>query len=391
MRPFRPRRGAVRLAAPSPGRDGRDGGEGAVPAGQPARPRTRPWVESGRSLFTLVLIGVLIALLGQVISLPYVVFRPGPAIDVLGDDGSNTSTIGIKGAKTYPTSGALYMTTVSQYGGPGRPLSVWDYLAARLGSDAEIVPRSQVFPDDLTKKQLQEENAAAMTGSQDDAVAVALRKLGRPVRERVTVAAVDPSMPAAGSLEKNDVIIAVNGSKVTTRKEVTGLVQRSLANTPVQVSVQRAGRERTVAVTPTEVGGRRLMGVAVSSTFEFDIDVDIQSGHIGGPSAGMMFALGVYDLLTPGELNGGTKIAGTGAITPEGEVLPIGGIVHKMQGAANSGETHWFLAPAENCSEAAKDTPNGLRVVRVNDFDGAREAVESIAAGTGELLPRCVG
>lgn len=390
MRPFRPRRDDVRLAAFSPGGEGDLGGEGDVGAAEPRRPPTRSWMESGRSVFTLVLAGLLVALLGQVISMPYVVFQPGPAIDVLGGDGSNTSTIGITGAKTYPTGGALYMTTVSQFGGPGRPLSVWDYLAARLRSDAEIVPKSQVFPDDLTKKQLEEQNAAAMTGSQDDAVAVALRKLGRPVRERVTIAAVDPTMPAAGLLEKNDVIVAVNGNTVTARKEVASLVQRSAADTPVQVQVQRAGRKHTVAVTPRDVGERRLMGIAVSSTFDFDVEVDIQAGHIGGPSAGMMFALGVYDLLTPGELNGGTKIAGTGAITPEGEVLPIGGIVHKMQGAANSGQTRWFLAPAQNCPEAVKDTPDGLRVVRVTDFDGAREAVESIAAGTGESLPRCV-
>ncbi|WP_168581978.1 YlbL family protein [Gephyromycinifex aptenodytis] len=348
-------------------------------------------MESGRTVLTIVLVGALLALLGQVISVPYVVYRAGPAIDVLGRDGADTPTIGVKGAKTYPTTGSLYMTTVSQSGGPGRPLSVWDFLAAKLDPEAEIVPKSDVFPDDVTQKQVEEQNTAAMAGSQDDAVAVALRELGRPVREKVTVAAVDPNMPAAGRLEKNDIITAVDGSPVATRKEVTDLVQKAAVGAPVRVSVLRGGKARVVQVTPTTMDGRRLMGVAVSSTFSFDVDVDIRAGHIGGPSAGMMFALGVYDRLTPGALTGGTKIAGTGAITPEGEVLPIGGIVHKMQGAVETSATHWFLAPAQNCAEAAAHTPEGLRVVRVADFEDARKAVESIAAGKGDSLPRCAG
>jgi PDZ domain-containing protein len=116
--------------------------------------------------------------------------------------------------------------------------------------------------------------------------------------------------------------------------------------------------------------------------------VSFGTKDVGGPSAGMMFALGIYDLLTPGPLTGGMKVAGTGTIDSRGEVGPIGGIQQKLVGARRAG-ARWFLAPASNCNEVVGHVPDGLRVVRTSTLHESRLAVEAIAAGRGQSLPSC--
>jgi PDZ domain-containing protein len=125
--------------------------------------------------------------------------------------------------------------------------------------------------------------------------------------------------------------------------------------------------------------------------FTFPFDVEISLEKVGGPSAGLMFSLGIIDTVTPGDLTGGKHIAGTGTISPDGLVGPIGGIEQKLQGARAGGAT-LFLAPAANCQEVAGRIPDGLQVVRVETLAEARDAVER--AGNGQDtsgLPACPG
>ena len=162
---------------------------------------------------------------------------------------------------------------------------------------------------------------------------------------------------------------------------------------PIEVAIERGGVAQTVTVTPvqTEVDGETvwLMGITLLSDFDFPIDVTIQLNNVGGPSAGMMFALGIIDTLTPGNLNGGEKVAGTGTIAADGTVGPIGGIRQKLWGAKDAG-ADWFLAPESNCDEVVGHVPDGLRVFAVEDLDDSLAVLDAIRDG-GDLdaLPTC--
>ncbi len=137
-----------------------------------------------------------------------------------------------------------------------------------------------------------------------------------------------------------------------------------------------------------EDGETPVIGVFVGGDYEFPFEVRIQLENVGGPSAGMMFALGIVDKLTPGELNGGLEVAGTGTISGSGEVGAIGGIRQKLWGAQRAG-ADWFLAPASNCAEVAGQVPAGLTVVAVDTLDDAIGALEAIAADDTASLPAC--
>ena len=163
---------------------------------------------------------------------------------------------------------------------------------------------------------------------------------------------------------------------------------------PVELLIERDGREQTVSVTPkqVEIDGETiwLIGVTLITDYDFPIDVTIQLNNVGGPSAGMMFALGIIDMLTPGELNGGENVAGTGTITADGTVGPIGGIRQKMWGAMDAG-ADWFLAPETNCDEVVGPRPRtGCRVFSVETLDDSLDVLEAIRDG-GDLdaLPTC--
>ena len=133
---------------------------------------------------------------------------------------------------------------------------------------------------------------------------------------------------------------------------------------------------------------RAIVGISAGTDHTFPFDIDIKLADVGGPSAGLMFALGLYDKLTPGSLTGGKFVAGTGTIDDDGNVGPIGGIRQKLAGARADGAT-WFLAPADNCDEVVDHVPDGLDVVKVSTFDQARSAVEAIADGRTGSLPHC--
>jgi PDZ domain-containing protein len=131
------------------------------------------------------------------------------------------------------------------------------------------------------------------------------------------------------------------------------------------------------------------MGVTVGYKYEFPINVNLHLADVGGPSGGMMFALGIYDKLTPGALTGARFIAGTGTITSTGNVGPIGGIRQKMYGAQNAGASY-FLAPSENCNEVVGNIPSGLKVFKVSTFSEAINIVKTIGEAKDlSSLPTC--
>ena len=196
-----------------------------------------------------------------------------------------------------------------------------------------------------------------MTGSQQDATAAALTELHIPYQTQVVVVAAEPGYPAYGVLRAGDVITAVDGHPVTGESQLTSLISAHPAGSTLTLTIVRNGRTQTVRVGTKESGGRPVMGVQITGQYKFPFTVKFSVGDIGGPSAGMMFALGIIDKLTPMNLTGGRFIAGTGEITASGQVQAIGGIQQKMVGARNAGATIFLAPPPTAPTSRARSRP----------------------------------
>ncbi|HJC69433.1 MAG TPA: PDZ domain-containing protein [Candidatus Brachybacterium intestinipullorum] len=351
----------------------------AIDDAQLARPRL--------ALSMLVLLCAMI-LGGSLLPVPYVIERPGPAIDVLGD-WEDEQILAIDGAETYPTDGELMMTTVSVDGGPGYRVTPVEVVTAWFDRTKMVMPREAVFPEGQTREETTLTNTAAMSTSQQGAVAVALDELGIEYRDVVMIAGVQEDGAAASTLEAGDVIVSVGGETAADVEGYRDLIAGSSKDGAVPMTVRRDGEETELEVPAELVDGTPRLGVVLSEGHEFPLDIDIAVGDIGGPSAGLVFSLSVYDELTPGALTGGHAIAGTGTIAEDGAVGSIGGIRQKMVGAAES-DAEFFLAPTANCDEVVGYEPDGLQVVAVGSFEEALEATGTIAGtGTVEGLPTC--
>jgi Lon-like protease len=338
-------------------------------------------------LLTATFVAIALAAVLTFVGLPYVVMSPGPATNILGKvDGK--PLLSVQGAPTYPTSGTLDFTTVSVDGGPGVRVTVYDLAQAWLSGSQEILPEEQVFPPQQSEKDAQEEGAAEMAGSQSVATATALRAIGKTVPEMVVIAGVPDDSPSKGVFEADDVLVSVDGEPASSSDAVRAAVQRHEPGDSFPVVVRRDGKEQTVTAKTGEVDGRTVMGVGLRLDYDLPVDVTLRTGNVGGPSAGLMFSLAIYDALTPGELTGGKNIAGTGTMDDDGVVGPIGGIRQKLVGARRAG-ADYFLAPADNCDDVVGNVPDGLTVVKVATFDEGRAAVRDIGTGKAASLPTC--
>jgi PDZ domain-containing protein len=342
---------------------------------------------SRRSLTLLIATaGVIAALaIAVLIPVPYVILGPGPTLNTLGQL-SGQPLITITGHRTYPTTGHLNMVTVGTRGGPGDGFNIFTALAAWLNPHEAVVPESELYPPGQTQQQTQQQDTQEMTGSQQLATAAALTELHIPYQTQVVVVQAEPGFPAAGVFKAGDVITAVDGKAVTSESGLSTLIDAHPAGTILNVTILRNGQTQTVKVGTKESSGRPVMGVEITGQYKFPFTVKITVGDIGGPSAGMMFALGIIDKLTSLDLADGRFIAGTGEITAAGQVQAIGGIQQKMVGARDAGATI-FLAPASNCSDVDGSIPAGLRVVKVSTLSQAVSDLEALKAGRS--VPSC--
>jgi len=326
----------------------------------------------------------------------YVIQRPGPVYNTLGTTESTQGTqvplISVQGAETFPTEGALDLLTVQVVGNRERTPSWFELATAWFDPSKAVLPIDAVFPQGETTEQRNEQSAAMMVDSQKEATAAALTELGYDVEAELTVYSFTDDSASEGVLEEGDVIVSANGETVADAGALREIVNQG-SGEPVELEIVRDGQEQSVSVTPkeTEVDGETLwlLGITLTNDFEFPIDVTIQLNNVGGPSAGMMFALGIIDTLTPEQLNGGETVAGTGTIDAEGVVGPIGGIRQKMWGAVGAGAT-WFLAPADNCDEVVGYVPDGLRVFSVETLDDSLAVLDAVRDdGDFSSLPTC--
>ncbi len=350
---------------------------------------------------TLMLIALLCA--GVFIKVPYSELSPGPTVNTLGDHGGEP-VLQISGRKTYPTSGHLNMTTVRVTSADFR-MNLAEAVYGWLAHDAKIVPHDTLYPDGKTEEQSTQENAEEFSQSQESAKVAALKELHVPVQSWVIVSTVVKGSPAEGRLHAGDVIKDVDGTAVKAPDDVAKLVTRHKPGEKVvftivpakeQAAAEKANKpatktEKITITTKTsddEGAQRAIVGIAAGTDHTFPFTIDIKLADVGGPSAGLMFALGIYDKLTPGSLTGGKFVAGTGTIDDDGKVGPIGGIEMKTVGARDKG-AQYFLTPADNCAAAAKDTPSGLTLIKVSTIDDALGALKDLREGRTADLPKC--
>ncbi len=357
----------------------------AVPDGvtNPRRYRARSVI----ALVSMVTLAVM-TLGASVVPVPYVVQSAGPTVNVLGEF-EGKDVLNVSGAQSQKTSGELRLTTVAVQGAPGSSVRLPAVFAAWFNSSESVAPVEALYPDTDDAEGTRLMNTVQMSTSQQEAVAVALREQGITYTKNVGVSGVRTDGPAHGIVEAGDIVLSVNGKTATSVEEYVAIAGATPPGSDVTMKVKRKGKERTLSVPTKQEGGRSVMGIVLSEGFEFPVKVNLAVEGIGGPSAGLMFSLGIYDDMTPGDLTGGKKIAGTGTITEAGEVGPIGGIRQKLVGAKSDGAA-FFLAPKDNCSEVAGHVPDGLNVVAVSTFDDAKDAVEHIASkGSTTGLPTC--
>ena len=321
-----------------------------------------------------------------VVSVPYVALTPGPTLNTLGKP-SGADLIQISGHRTYPTSGHLNLVTVSYSGGPGTDFNIFSALRAWLTPDDAVVPESEIYSSGQTQQQVVQQDTQEMLGSQQDATAAALCYLKIGFTTVNPVAATVKGTPAYGVLRKGDDITAVDGTPVDCHHNVVTMIRDRKPGSKITLTVLRNGASRNFTLATKDVGGEPVVGVELSApTYEFPFKVKINLPDIGGPSAGLMFALGIIDKLTPDNLTGGRFIAGTGEIDPTGQIQPIGGIQQKMAGARQAGATI-FLSPASNCANTTGAVPSGLRLVKVSTLAQAVSDLQAIKKG--QPVPSC--
>lgn len=359
-------------------------------------PSRRRWSRASTAGVWALTVALVVLLAITLLPTSYVIQRPGPVYNTLGTaesaDGTDVPLISVEGAETYPTEGSLDLLTVQVVGNRERTPSWFELAAAWFDPSRAVLPIDSVFPEGQSSEERDEESAAMMVDSQTEATAAALTELGYDVGAQLTVYSLTEGSASDGVLEEGDVVLAGNGTPVQDAAALRDIVNAG-KGAPVELTIVRAGQEEIVAVTPkeTDVEGETLwmLGITLMNDFDFPIDVTIQLNNVGGPSAGMMFALGIIDTLTPDELNGGEAVAGTGTIDAAGVVGPIGGIRQKMWGAVGA-DAEWFLAPEANCDEVVGHIPDGLRVFSVGTLDDALAVLDAIRTdGDLEELPTC--
>jgi Lon-like protease len=321
--------------------------------------RSRAWTAAA-----VVLAVVLLVVASFTIPIPIFYGQlPGPIQDV-------ERLVEVEGRRTYSSEGAMFMTTVTF----DTQVTLVEWIAAAVDPTKTVVERDQITGgmsfDQLERIQLQE-----MRNSQSAAIVVAATALGAdaPQGAGATIAAVIQE-PAEGELERDDRIVAIDGSDVDTVCDVYALLHEREPGDTVGIKVVRGSAEETftleAASNPVDPG-QAFLGIVMRSDYDFEpgFEVNFDTGRVAGPSAGLMLSLGLYDRLTPEDLTEGRSIAGTGTIMCDGSVGPIGGIEQKIAAAEARGADA-FLTPTANVP-AARSVADDIEIVEISSFDDA--------------------
>ena len=308
----------------------------------------------------LALIGLVFAI--NFYQLPVIALSPGPMEDVL-------ARLKVEGSRVYDSEGKLYLTSV----GIDDDVRFYEALLDMANRDVQLLPRAELYPEEQDTAEIDKENAALMDRSKETASVVALREVGYEIEPSgVEVTQVVPGTPADGKLRAGDRILDADGRAVASTDEVRAAITRHKIGERVAFRIDRDDTEKNVSVQVREADGQPRVGILLRDLFpDLPVKVSIETeNNIGGPSAGLMFTLSIIDKLTPEDLTGGKRIAGTGEIALDGGVLPVGGVAEKLIAVRRLGVTT-FLIPAENCDSVRGQVPDGLRLVKVSTINDA--------------------
>ncbi|MEP7055463.1 MAG: S16 family serine protease [Actinomycetota bacterium] len=346
---------------------------------------------SRRAMTLAVSAGLLVLLLAgaAVMPVPYIALAPGPLYDTIGRTGGKP-IIDVVGHPAYhPAGGHLYLTTVSVIGAPGYTrMTLFEAMRYWADRSVAVVPREVEYPPGRDTKAVEAETKQQMVESQDAAKIAALRFLGEKVTtEGLVVGDIEPGKPAEGKLKPGDALKTIDGVAITSASDLREKIRARPVGSAIKVGYARAGQEAAVeivTVASPDGSGKSVIGVTTHEMCpcKTPFEVKIALGEdVGGPSAGLMFTLGILDTLTPGEMTRGMTIAGTGTMDVDGKVGPIGGIKQKLIAAKRKGAVA-FLVPDANWDEANQAPPRGLELHRVSDLPGAVHELCSISKAT---------
>ena len=348
------------------------------------RPATR---KTGVMAATGLLSSLLIAVL-TILPSPYAIEEPGPTYDTLASK-DGLPLVAIDGAPTYDSTGELRLTTVSLSTGDKRLFTVGRVIEAFVSPKRTVAPVERVYRTPQEQEQEAEQSADDWISSQESATVSALEAGGAVVPATITIASILDTSNAKSLLNVGDVITAADGEKLVSYSDLTRALEARKPGDALTLTVLRGGKsiDATFDLIAAD-DGRALMGVSIDPTFDLPIKVKVDIDRVGGPSAGMMFALAIMDKLTPQDELNGAKVAGTGEIYVDGKVYPIGGIQYKLNGAREAG-ADYFLAPVANCPDVIGHIPAGLSVYAVNSLTDAYTAIVAIGEGKTDGLLTC--
>ncbi len=310
------------------------------------------------------------------VTVPYYAMWPGPIGEVV-----DYVTVE-DGPAVHPLNGDLYLLTVSL-----QEVNAYALVEGWLDPGVDVVPRALIRPEGVTPEEHRERNLQMMDDSVDSAILAALDYLGVPVEraeDGVLVVSVLESGPAVGILEAGDVVVGVEHAPVDTIQEATDAIGSLKIGDAVVLSILRQDERYDLEVTLAEhpdQPGRPMVGIGLGdytprAELPFEIDIDRATSG-GGPSAGMMYALGLIDLLTEEDLVRGNIIAGTGTISSDGHVGPVGGVRQKVIAAQNAG-ARYILVPQQNYPDAVAAGWEGVEILAVSSIEEAVEAVRGL-------------
>lgn len=352
-------------------------GDQPVSGGRPRRPR-RP---RGALVVALSVLGGLLVIAGGVagvVRVPYDTLSPGTAKDVSG-------VVKVEGHETYPADGEILYTTVSVR----EHISALQAFVGWLDPTTDVVPEKKVRGD-IPPDQYRQMNVEAMSDSKTTAQVLALRHLGyTDLGAGGEVDAVVDGSPAGAVLKPDDVIVEIDGKPIKTSADAVAAIRARKAGDTLRMRIIRDGGAPTdveTVLAAAEDGSARL-GVRLTTKVQLPFPIDIDSGSVVGPSAGLAYGLELLDILTPGELTGGVKVAATGELAPNGDIGPIGGIAQKVTTVKRSG-ARVFLVPKANEEVARAHAGDDLDVRGVRTYDEALEVLGSLTGSNALALAK---
>lgn len=322
-----------------------------------------------------LLVGAGLAAFLWFVPLPYFALWPGPVEEV-------SDLVRVDGGPTvYDLNGDLYMLTVTL-----QEVNAFELAQGWLDPEVDLVALEAIRPEGVSPEEHREANLRSMDRSKETAIEVALRYVGMPVAytgEGVLVRSVVIGGPADGLLEVGDVIVEIGRKRVSVLDEGIDAIRANEIGDTIPVTVERDGERIRMEITLAEHTtdrGRPMVGFAPEThnpSLDLPFEIEIETHGTGGPSAGVMYALTLIDLLTEEDLTGGAIVAGTGTLSADGEVGPIGGVRQKVVAAQKAG-ARYVLVPAPNFADAVTVKREGVEIFAVSSIGEAVAVLEGI-------------